>query len=150
MDIMKIKKTTLEGDFQEVIPTRAYQDDAGFDLYVARTVVIPARGFKDVSCGVAVELPGATWGFLTGRSSTLRKRGLLVHTGIIDVGYRGELFAGVWNLTDHDVEVVAGERISQLIILQNRTAEVMVRELVGDEEFTPHARGVRGFGSSGV
>lgn len=133
-----------------ILPTRAYPDDAGFDLYVARGVTIPARQFVDISCGVAVELPEGTWGFLTGRSSTLRKRGLLVHTGVIDVGYRGELFAGVWNLTDHEVTVNAGERISQLIVLQNTTERVTLTEVLSSDEFSPHPRGVRGFGSSGV
>lgn len=131
-------------------PSRAYADDAGFDLYVSQTVVIPAHRFLDVPCGVQVELPDGTWGFLTGRSSTLRKRGLLVHTGIIDQGYRGELFAGVWNLTGQDVVVEAGDRISQLIVIENTTAQIILREVLEPDEFSAHPRGLRGFGSSGA
>ena len=148
--LLKVHNLTGEGEFSEVIPTRAYADDAGFDLYVSRGVEIPARGFMDISCGVAVELPRGSWGLLTGRSSTLRERGLLVHTGIIDVGYRGELFAGVWNLTDDPVAVKAGERISQLIIMRNLTEDVNLTEVKHPDEFSHHPRGVRGFGSSGV
>ena len=145
----KMKVARIDPNFGE-IPTRAYHDDAGFDLYTARTTTIPAHGFQDVSCGIAVELPQGTWGLLTGRSSTLRKRGLLVHTGVIDVGYRGELFAGVWNLTGEPVEVLAGERVSQLILIHNATEQATLTLVDSVNEFSLHPRGVNGFGSSGA
>jgi len=127
-------------------PTRAHADDAGFDLYTSETVVIPPRQFVDVPTGIALQLPPNHWGFLTGRSSTLRKRGLLVHTGIIDTGYRGELFAGAWNLTDGDVIIEEGERLAQIIIMPNESAKMIMilATTLGD-----HERGVAGFGSSG-
>lgn len=128
-------------------PTRAYPDDAGLDLYVSETTVVGPGEFKDIPCGVAVELREGTWGLLVGRSSTLRKRGLLVNLGVIDVGYRGELFAGVQNTsTTQSVEVTEGNRVAQLIILPNLTERfrpVMAGGLM------PHARGSLGFGSSG-
>ena len=128
-------------------PTRAYPDDAGMDLYVSETTVVGPGEFKDIPCGVAVELREGTWGLLVGRSSTLRRRGLLVNLGVIDVGYRGELFAGVQNTSPtQSVEVTAGDRVAQLIILPNLTEQfnpVMAGELM------PHARGAHGFGSSG-
>lgn len=129
------------------LPSRGYHDDAGLDLYVDRDYCIQPNSFVDISCGVAVQLPEWSWGLITGRSSTLRKKGLLVHQGIIDAGYRGPLFAGVWNLTQDPVLVEAGERVAQLIVLPNLTkdlAPVMVEFL--DE----HPRGANGFGSTGA
>lgn len=137
---------TLTG--QPRIPTRAYPDDAGYDLYVSETTTIPPGAFVDIPTGVAVQLPEWAWGMLTGRSSTLRKRGLLVNTGIIDAGYRGELYAGAFNLTQQEVVVEAGDRIAQLIILENSTA-VTEMPLIPDEQLDPHDRGTNGFGSSG-
>lgn len=127
------------------MPTRAHADDAGYDLYTSEPTVIPPGAFVDVPTAVALQLPDGAWGFLTGRSSTLRKRGLLVHTGIIDTGYRGELFAGAWNLTEEPVTIEEGERIAQIIILTNATMETIMVQGMLDR----HERGVAGFGSSG-
>lgn len=127
-------------------PTRAYRDDAGYDLYVSETVTAPPHRFVDVHTQVAVELPKDTWALLTGRSSTTRDRGLLVNQGIIDPGYRGELYIGVWNLTDQEVTIERGDRIGQLIVIQNRTATT---NLYLTDQLTKHPRGEKGFGSSG-
>jgi dUTP pyrophosphatase len=138
---------TLEG--QPALPTRAYPDDAGYDLYVSETTEVPPGAFVDIPTGVAMQLPDWSWGMLTGRSSTLRKRGLLVNTGIIDTGYRGELYAGVFNLTKETVVVEVGERIAQIIILTNATRLTSVVPLLEGETLEPHSRGNNGFGSSG-
>lgn len=139
--------TTLGGEAWT--PTRAYPDDAGFDLYTSERTEIRPGQFVDIPTNIAVELPYWAWGMLTGRSSTLRKRGLLVHTGIIDAGYRGELYAGAFNLTDAPVVVEQGERVAQFIVIQNATADVDLEVLGPDEHFNPHPRGTQGFGSSG-
>lgn len=128
------------------LPTKAYVDDAGFDLYVSEDVWINPGEFKDVPCAVAVELPSDTWALLTGRSSTLRKHNLLVNQGVIDPGYRGELFAGVWNLGPEMVQVSVGDRLAQLILMPNHGLHA---RLVPVDELAPHKRGTSGFGSSG-
>lgn len=130
---------------QVTLPTKAYDGDAGWDLYVAESVTIPSGQFRDVPCGVGCALPTGTWGLLTGRSSTLRNRGLLVHQGVIDEGYRGELFAGVFNLGPKAAVVEVGARIAQLIVVpMHAHAGVFVDQL------RPGGRGSKGFGSSGV
>ncbi|WKW85609.1 deoxyuridine triphosphatase [Arthrobacter phage Lakshmi] len=129
------------------LPTRAYSDDAGLDLFVTESLWVPAHGFVDIRTHLKVELPHWSWGFLVGRSSTLRKKGLLVNPGIIDAGYRGELFSGVQNMTGKPVWVEAGERIAQLIVIGNGTKQI---EPVMVPELGTHARGKNGFGSSGV
>jgi dUTP pyrophosphatase len=127
-------------------PTRAHPDDAGFDLYVAQNVYVQPGEFVDVRSGVAVQLPPGYWGMLTGRSSTLRKRGLLVNPGIIDNGYRGELFAGVWNLGQTTVRVHEGERLAQLIPIMGTDEWAMQRV----DQLDQAERGTQGFGSTGV
>ena len=127
-------------------PSKAYVDDAGFDLYVSEDTVIQPGEFVDVPCAVAVELPSDTWALLTGRSSTLRKKGLMVNQGVIDPGYRGELFAGVWNLSKNEVRIDAGDRLAQLILMPNHALNA---KLITVNELAPHQRGQSGFGSSG-
>lgn len=129
------------------LPTRGHVGDAGFDLYVSeRTVVLPGE-FVDVPCGVSCELPDGHWGLIIGRSSTLRNRGLMVTQGIIDHGYRGELFAGVWNLRGQESVIQAGDRVAQFIVLPliaDQLVPVQVAEL------SEHSRGTSGFGSTGA
>lgn len=129
------------------LPTRGHADDAGLDLHVSEDVTVPPGAFRDVPCGVHAQLPDWCWGMITGRSSTLRKRGLLVNQGVIDAGYRGELFAGVFNLSGEEVHVRKGERLAQLILLENGTARVYPEEKWA---LTSGSRGHNGFGSTGL
>ena len=127
-------------------PSRAYDDDAGVDLTTTVGVTIPPGGYADVQTQVAeTELPGGYWGLITGRSSTLRRRGLLVPNGVIDPGWRGPLFVGAYNLSNEPVTVAAGDRIGQLILVPLNPAPIAAVTAV-----SVHARGLNGFGSSGA
>jgi dUTP pyrophosphatase len=128
-------------------PTRAYADDAGFDLFVSERAVISPGEFVDVKSGVSAEFPKHIWGMIQGRSSTLRKRGLMVNPGVIDAGYRGPLFSGVWNLGRTTQILEVGERVAQLILFPNVTEKVLIEIC---EELADHPRGNNGFGSSGA
>lgn len=129
-----------------VMPTRAYEDDAGLDLIVSQDVTLAPGSFTDVPCDLSVELPYWSWGLVTGRSSALRAKGLLVNTGVIDAGYRGPLFAGAFNLTMQPVEVKRGERIAQLIVIANATRRLVPVEV---SALNKSLRGIKGFGSTG-
>lgn len=127
-------------------PTRAYADDAGFDLYVKGDWTIPPFSFVDVDLNCRIKTPEGTWALLISRSSTLRKRGLLVATGVIDPGYTGPLFAGVFNLTNSPVSVPDGDRLAQLILFDNVSERYTPESVV---ELPQTGRGANGFGSSG-
>lgn len=130
---------------QHLLPSRGYADDAGLDLYVSQDMKVDPYEFVDVPSGVKIDIPEGMWAFIVGRSSTLRKKGLLVNPGIIDAGWTGELFAGVQNMTGQTVEVAAGDRLAQLILLP--------APVVGYEpewgKVRDKARGTNGFGSTG-
>lgn len=127
-------------------PQRSYTGDAGFDLYVTEDTEIPVGQFADIPCGLNVELPSGTWGMIIGRSSTLRKHNLLVAPGVIDQGYRGPLYSGVYNMNGTQFSAKRGMRLAQLIPFP-LTAERMVPHRV--PALSDSARGARGFGSSG-
>lgn len=127
-------------------PQRHYEGDAGFDLICAEDTTIGYKKFVDVRCGIAVELPPGVWALIIGRSSTLRQKELMVAPGIIDNGWRGELFAGVWNLGERGTEVARGDRIAQLIPFPLTSAGLYLERHVALGESD---RGESGFGSTG-
>ena len=144
---MRIYFQLLPGEGSPRIPTKVYPGDAGWDLYVSRDVVVPAYSFVDVHTDIAIAMPEGVWGRITGRSSTLRKYMLLVNEGIIDNGYRGELFIGVFNLTNHDRFIPVGTRIAQ--ILFHRLVEKWGLQWEPTMVLPPSQRQDKGFGSSG-
>lgn len=127
------------------MPDQGNKGDAGLDLYVSDNVRIEPGTFCDVDCGIRLQLPDGYWGRITGRSSTLRRRGLLVSEAVIDCGYIGPIYTGVWNLSSTAVDVAVGERLAQLIL------HPIVRPRVehADVLLSCDGRGTAGFGSSG-
>lgn len=125
------------------IPVRHHSGDCGYDLYVSDYVTIQPDSYADVPHNVRPEMPPHTWGFLVGRSSTFRNKGLIILPGIIDNGYRGELFVMAYNPGPNPVQIQLYDRIAQLILVPMVTPPVeLVRDL-GDGD-----RGSDGFGST--
>lgn len=129
------------------VPRRGYPGDAGWDLIVEKDTRIPVGGFADVPHGICMEMPPGMWALITGRSSTIRKRGILVVNGIIDNGYRGPLFAAAQNLGEKPVEVKRGERIAQVIPFPLTSQGIQLTRVA---ELSGHVRGQSAFGSTGV
>ena len=127
-----------------ILPLQAYEDDAGWDLHVHHETWVTAYGWQDIATGVALAIPPGHYGRVVGRSSALRKRGLLVVEGIIDAGYRGEQMVCVYNLTGERVFLSKGDSLGQLIV-----SPIPQVDWVEVEELTPAARGMSGYGSSG-
>lgn len=127
-------------------PTRAHSGDVGYDLYVSSEISIPPNSFVDVPTGIYFQMDTPLWCRITGRSSTIRKWNLLVQEGIIDTGYVGELFIGVWNLNGHEVILQKGTRIAQVIFFYAITPNLQRILFIKSKD----GRGSDGFGSTGV
>lgn len=138
---LRIQRT----DDRAVIPGYTYAGDAGMDLTVIEHVILGPGEAADLATGLRIELPPGYWGRITGRSSTMRRRGLLVNEGIIDNGYRGELYVYVRNLNGHDAVIEPGDRLAQLIVHTLQRPEVLEVERLAESD-----RGDKGFGSSGL
>ena len=131
-------------DSAAILPRGGYYGDAGLDLHVVGDWRLDPGEKADLPAGIKVEFPDGVWGEIEGRSSTLRKRGLKVHRGIIDQGYRGELFTYVENVSDEPIWVRDGDRLAQLI--PHHVFEVQVQRV---DRVAPSDRGESGFGSTG-
>lgn len=127
------------------VPTNAYEGDVGFDLAASEATIIHPGEWRDIPTGLAVNLPPGYWLEIAGRSSTYRKRNLIVFKGVVDNGYQGELFVGAYNFGNVEEYVDAGDRIAQAIFHQ-----MNIPTWVEKTEFEPKERGLAGFGSSGM
>ena len=144
------------GPDQAVPPfmARYYEGDCGLDLITSEAASVCPGGTADIPCGVAVALPPYTFGWITGRSSTWSKWKLQVVGGIIDEGWRGELFTMVHRPVifpddrDDQLIVPAGTRLAQLIILPNLASQVELYR-VHPDDLPASDRGTSGFGSTG-
>jgi len=130
-----------------ILPTRAYEGDAGLDLYAAEDARIGPGERCTVGTGIAVAIPAGHAGLVLPRSGLAARHGIaLVNApGLIDSGYRGELRVLLLN-TDRNApfRVSVGDRIAQLLVVP--FAAVAVQAL---ESLDETARAARGFGSSG-
>ncbi|MFA5140534.1 MAG: dUTP diphosphatase [Elusimicrobiota bacterium] len=125
------------------IPTRAHEDDAGVDLYCAEDVRLAPGEGRVIGTGVAVAVPAGYVGLVADRSSMARK-GLKTAGGVIDAGYRGEVGVVLWNISREPVELKAGDRVAQLLVLP-----VAVLPVSEADELDATQRGAGGFGSTG-
>ena len=125
------------------MPTRAYETDAGLDLYARETQVVSVRESSIFDTGVHIELPPCTVGMIKSKSGLNVKYDLTCE-GVIDVGYSGSIVVKLYNNGGYDYKVNKGDKIAQLVILPILTPPL---ELVDDLE--ERGRGNNGFGSSG-
>ena len=97
-----------------------------------------------VHTDVKLALPAEWFGLLMGRSSSMRKYGLLVINAVIDTDYRGEILVQIMNFNKEVREVKVGDRLAQLIILP-----VPELDWIRVARVPSSIRGEQGFGSSG-
>jgi dUTP diphosphatase len=129
-----------------VLPSRAYEGDAGLDLVACDRHELGPGDRAVVGTGVAVAIPPGYAGFVQPRSGLAADHGITIVNapGLVDAGYRGELRVVLLN-TDRERPflVEPGMRIAQLVLLEVPSATVVEVTELPDAE-----RGVRGFGSS--
>ena len=146
-----------------VMPTKAHDTDAGFDLYaycpnasfyswesgcqlnVKGVKVRPNETYK-FHTGIKLAIPDGYWGGIYARSGLATKCGLRPANcvGVIDSSYRGEIIVAIHNDSNETQLVHNGDRIAQLVI---QKVEPTVFEEVSELDET--SRGESGFGGSG-
>ena len=146
-----------------VMPTKAHDTDAGFDLYaycpdatfyswesgcqlnVKGVKVRPNETYK-FHTGIKLAIPDGYWGGIYARSGLATKCGLRPANcvGVIDSSYRGEIIVAIHNDSNETQLVHNGDRIAQLVI---QKVEPTVFEEVS--ELGETSRGESGFGGSG-
>lgn len=125
------------------IPERAHNTDAGLDLKSPICIEIPARSSAVIDTGVHVDLPIGTVGFLKSKSG-LNVNHDITSDGVIDVGYTGRIKVKLYNHGIVPYQVLRGDKITQLVVVECHFPDVEIVEELDDTE-----RGNKGFGSTG-
>lgn len=146
---MKIYFQKLSPD--AVIPTRATQQSAGFDLSLCgqQPVTIHPGETVMIHTGVAVVLPEQTAGMVYPRSGLASRHGLALANcvGVIDSDYRGELMVPLYNHSNELYTVSPGERVAQMVVTPVLLPDV--EEIPAGQPLPASERGTGGFGSTG-
>ena len=129
------------------LPAYATAGAAGMDVVSAEDVTLPSMGRHAVATGFAIAIPDGFEVQVRPRSGLALKHGVTLPNtpGTIDSDYRGELKVILINLGAEPFEIRRGDRIAQLIV-----APVQIGRMVEVADLDETARGIGGFGSTGV
>lgn len=145
--MIQIKVRKLDPKAQ--VPRYMSAGAAGCDVMACLETprVIAPSGRDAIPTGLSVEIPFGYEIQVRPRSGLAFKQGLTVVNapGTIDSDYRGEVKVLVINLGLEPVTVAPGDRIAQLVL-----QKVDQMTFVESETLNETARGVGGFGSTGV
>lgn len=133
----------------DALPLPRYETPGAvaFDIYAREATTVGPGKLGFIPTNLIVNIPEGHVLMLASRSSTPKKKGLLIPHGIglVDQDYCGpedEMKAQVYNFTDEPVTVARGERIAQAMLVPVAQCELAENELA-----TQKSRG--GFGSTG-
>jgi dUTP pyrophosphatase len=133
--------------YLDSVPLRSPDEgNAGYDLPLYGDIIIEPGALAAVKVGLAVEIPDNHVGIVFGRSGNAFKRKLLViHNGVIDASYRGDIGVLLYNLGSAPIKITSGEFIAQLVIFP-----VYASAAEESPSLTQTERGSKGFGSTGL
>ena len=136
----KVNRYCLECKDLDEVPDK----DVISEIEHGKIVIHPGERYL-VPTDIRIEIPEGYWASIEARSST-SKRSIIVPKGVIDEGYRGELFAQLINVGNNDVVIHHGDRLIQLIMHERVVKDFEVIEV---DELSDSERGESGVGSSG-
>lgn len=135
-------------------PTRGTQGSAGVDFYVPndypnslRRVAPGGRFF--IPSGIKANVPDGYALIAFNKSGVALKKGLMVGACVVDSDYQGEIHLHLVNVSNDDVTIEPGDKLTQFLLIP--VSHVPVDVVPEDELFTTETdRGTGGFGSTGI
>jgi len=136
-----------------ILPNLVYDSDVGYDIRAIEDIIVPVGCVCLVRTGVHLAMPENIFAQVNIRSS-YGKRGILLHHGVIDSGYTGEISVWVMNIAkpvdNQGLQLIApfiikkGDKIGQLLF--HRAERVNIKQI---NKLPQTERGDKGHGSSG-
>ena len=114
---VKIKRAT---EPTPMWPSYATPQSAGADVRSKIDTIVPAHGRALIPTGMFVAIPEGYEIQVRPRSGLALKKGIAVLNtpGTIDADYRNEIGVILFNTTDEDFVVNAGDRIAQIVLVK--------------------------------
>ena len=137
-------------------PSKAHENDTGWDVKAAETVILRAGQYAKIPLGFRTLAPKGYWLEIRPRSSSFAKKQLHALYGVLDEGWEGQNIFACQYIPDlsamgKDLTIEFGDAIGQIIPVKRQE---MIVQNISNEEFAclseerKSARGTGGFGSS--
>nr|XP_039317446.1 uncharacterized protein LOC120360708 [Saimiri boliviensis boliviensis] len=97
-------------------PWNATNAAAGYDLFTYVATKIPAHAPHVIPTGIGLKIPPGFYGQLAARSS-LAIKGMMILGGVIDADYYGEIKILCYNVSEEDLIIPKGHRITQILFI---------------------------------
>ena len=145
--MVSLRVKRLPGNADLPLPAYATSGAAGMDVLSSEDVTLAPGARYAVATGLALAIPAGYEIQVRPRSGLALKHGISLPNapGTIDSDYRGELKVILINHGDQPFVIARGDRVAQLVL-----APVVLAEWHEVAELDDTARGVGGFGSTGV
>ena len=139
---LKVYKTAEDA----VIPSKAFEDDAGYDL----TIIKKIKDFNSKTAlydtGIKIEIDEGYYTEIVPRSSISKFGYILANSiGIIDNNYRGNLMIALTKICDDAPDIQLPFKCCQLLIRKQISADLFE---VRSDDLTETERNEGGFGST--
>lgn len=130
-----------------IIPNKAHEEDAGFDLYSVEDCVLQPGDFRSIDTGIRIQLPKNTEAQIRPKSGLAKNFGISVLNtpGTVDEGYTGTIEVILVNHSRIPYEVKVGKKIAQMVIQPVYQVEIEEGKINTNTD-----RGEGGFGSTGL
>lgn len=145
-DISNPKIKVFKTSSDAVMPSKAFDDDAGYDL----TIISKIKDFNSKTSlydtGIKIEVEEGYYTEIVPRSSISKSGYILSNSvGIIDNSYRGNLYIALTKIADDAIDITYPFKCCQLII---KKQEYVNLEEVSEKDLNITKRNEGGFGST--
>lgn len=110
-----------------IIPTTAYNNDSGYDLYSPIDVILESNKPVKINMGIKI-IPNPNEYLQIENRSSVGMKGIVILTKIIDNGYRGEIYLNLVNISKEPYVIKKDDKIAQFIIKKLIKHEIQVVE----------------------
>lgn len=148
------------------LPTKAYENAAGFDFYIPNSFKkveeaeehveeLTDWDYQTIYSHTSLFIPSGLmikmhpdWFLKFENKSGMAKKGLMVGCSIVDPDYQGEIHINLWNISGRSITFKPGDKIVQGIFYHK--PNIQLNEIQACERLFASAsvRGTSGFGSS--